>query len=404
MMSLRARKFGFACTGRTGPALRSLGLAVGLGLAAAPLSSDPGPAMATGRAVGILSANALIVAQDRRERRGGERQRHEGAARNPDRAIPFIDGHTHILGNTPRGEDYAGAANAALGIMDRYKVVRAVVMPPPFVAGKEGIHDDTELLAVARRHKGRFVVLGGGGSLNVMIHEAVARGTVDDALKARFTARAEKILADGAVGFGEMAALHFSLHPGHPFEMAPPDHPLFLLLAEIAARHRVPIDLHMEAVIAGRDIPVPVRGAPNPTRISANIAAFERLLDHAPDAVIIWDHLGWDNTGERTVALTRRLLKAHPNLMMNFKIGRAKLADNQPLQRGHGLGEEWRSLILEFPDRFFLGSDIKPTPPGDRRAASDETPEGVSHLLDFLPPDLAHKIAIDNPTRIFALE
>ncbi len=28
----------------------------------------------------------------------------------------------------------------------------------------------------------------------------------------------------------------------------PPDHPLFLVLAEVAAKYGIPIDLHMEAV------------------------------------------------------------------------------------------------------------------------------------------------------------
>ena len=50
----------------------------------------------------------------------------------------------------------------------------------------------------------------------------------------------------GAAGFGEMAAEHFS--GGTPYQFAPPDHPLFLLLADIAARHDVPIDQHMNAV------------------------------------------------------------------------------------------------------------------------------------------------------------
>jgi len=58
---------------------------------------------------------------------------------------------------------------------------------------------------------------------------------------------------------------------------------------------------------------------PNPDPIFANIAQFERLLDHNPQAHIAWLHAGWDLTGERTLALMRRLLKEHDNPMMSIK-------------------------------------------------------------------------------------
>lgn len=357
-------------------------------------------------------ARPLILVQRRRnqreeggkiERRGKRERRGEGGSEKRGRGVPFIDSHMHFIGDTRSGDDYDGAGDVATDTMDRNNILRSIVMPPPFTPGKSGKHDHEELLEAARRHKGRFAVLGGGGSLNVMIQEAVAKGAVDDALKAEFTARAEKILADGAIGFGEMAALHLSLREGHPFQMAPPDHPLFLLLAEIAQRHKVPIDWHMEAVAADRDIPEHIKGAPNPDRLSANIGAFERLLDHAPGATIIWDHLGWDNTGERTVALARRLLKAHPNLVMNFKVAGGSLTVNRALPKGGGLGDEWRVLILEFPDRFLIGSDVKTRPPNSR-SRTNESPRGVSRLLRELPPRVARQIAIENPKRVFHLD
>ena len=56
-------------------------------------------------------------------------------------------------------------------------------------------------------------------------------------------------------------------------------------------------------------LPSHLKSPPNPPRLHANIAAFERLLAHNPRAKIIWDHAGWDNTGYRTADLCRRLLK-----------------------------------------------------------------------------------------------
>ena len=50
------------------------------------------------------------------------------------------------------------------------------------------------------------------------------------------------------MGSGEMLALHLCMSKRHSCQIASPDDPLFLLLADIAARHKVPIDHHMEAV------------------------------------------------------------------------------------------------------------------------------------------------------------
>jgi hypothetical protein len=107
------------------------------------------------------------------------------------------------------------------------------------------------MVTSARAHGDRFAVLGGRGSLNAMIQDAITAGETSEKLRRKFEARAIAIIKDGAVGFGEMAAEHLSFFSEHPYESAPPDHPLFLLLADIAARLGVPIDLHMEARHAG---------------------------------------------------------------------------------------------------------------------------------------------------------
>jgi len=80
----------------------------------------------------------------------------------------------------------------------------------------------------------------------------------------------------GAAGFGEMAAEHFS--GGTPYQFAPPDHPLFLLLADIAARHDVPIDQHMNAVPRAMALPLDLSSPFNHSQLHENTSAFERLL------------------------------------------------------------------------------------------------------------------------------
>ncbi len=318
----------------------------------------------------------------------------------------IIDAHCHLLARfgppDMMEDDYPGAVGIALAAMDRAGVRLSVVMPPPFTPFQDHVFDAGDLAPVVCGHPDRFAFLAGGGSLNVMIQEAVAAGRTSPQLVKRFKAKAREILAQGARGFGEFAAEHFSLAPDHPYEYAPPDHPLFLLLADIAARAGVPIDLHLEAV--PRDMPLPpgLASPPNPPRLKANIAALERLLAHNRGANIIWAHLGWDNTGYRTPELCARLLAAHPNLYMSLKLTRRGLPPGRPLARGGRLKPAWLALFRRFPDRFIIGSDQFHLSPQIGRRLPKGLP-GVLALLDALPPELRQQIGRDNARRLFRL-
>ncbi len=315
----------------------------------------------------------------------------------------FIDGHAHILGKSgPNGgvdRSFETVAGGAFWVMDKAGVSLSVVMAPPFTAAQDGLFDVGELKEGVAGLGGRFVYLGGGGTLNVMIHEAVREGEVSADVRGAFENKAKAILASGAAGFGELAALHVSRRPKHPFMEAPPDHPLFLLLSDIAAASGVPIDLHMEAVVEDMPTPEKLNHAPNPATLSANIDAFEKLLAHNPKTQIIWAHAGWDNTGHRTVDLMRRLLAAHPNLFMSIKISRGSLSpETVPLDKRRKLRPEWLLLLSDFPDRFILGSDAK-----YRTGEGDRFKSGVKLLLDQLPIYLARRVGSDNPRALFSL-
>ena len=75
-------------------------------------------------------------------------------------------------------------------------------------------------------------------------------GRLQGLSKSNARSRAEELLRQGVVGFGELSIEHLSLpqSPVKDYEYAPADSPLMLLLADIAAQHNVPIDLHMEAL------------------------------------------------------------------------------------------------------------------------------------------------------------
>ena len=305
---------------------------------------------------------------------------------------PFVDVHTH-----PDPSDPARSVQAALRAMPAENAARIVFMPPPFTADDPGRYDAEAILPAVKGHADKLAVLGGGGSLNGMIQQSARTGDAGAEIQRKFKERAEELLRAGAAGFGEMTAEHFQ--GATAYQSAPPDHPLFLLLADIAAKHGVPIDLHMEALPQSIPLPAPLKSPPNPPQLRANIAAFELLLEHNPRAHIIWAHAGWDNTGYRTPGLCRRLLRTHPNLYMDLKIDPANPGKNSPLVGGASgaIKQEWLQLFREFPDRFVLGSDQHYPEP----ASSPQRWEAVVLLLNQLPDGVRQKIAMENAARLY---
>ena len=222
-------------------------------------------------------------------------------------------------------------------------------------------------------------------------------------MMASFAQRADVIGQGGALGYGEFAALHFSMGDDHPFEEVAPDHPLFLLLAEKASRYNIPIELHMEAAIADQYVARSLAGDyNNPTQIKGNIAGLERLLDHEPGAKIVWIHIGWDNTGDMTVTLLRSLLNRHPNLYLQIEISdnpASLYPDHEVVDEADTIRPEWLDLMTTFPDRFTLGSDAF-------YMRSDTFPDHIAPLDRFvqqLPEDLASQIGYENAQTIYSL-
>ena len=313
---------------------------------------------------------------------------------NAQSAITIVDTHTHLVRNA-RKERPAVLVSRALRAMDDYKIELAIILPPPFPPNHAGTYGRGELRPVARDNRSRFAFASGGEGLNPIIHK-VAPDKVTPEVIRDFQQEAETIVEAGAAGFGELTAEHFSSGQGnHPYESTRPDHPLFLILADIAARNGMPIDLHMEAVPQDMPFPRSARG-PNPESLKENISGFERLLAHNPNARIIWAHAGWDLTGERTVALMRSMLEKHPNLYMSIKLRTRGPQRTSPFDLYGGLRPDWLGMLRDYPDRFVIGSD----------QFFDDEFEALTlarKFVDALPPDLAHKIARENALRIYRL-
>ncbi|MDD9876628.1 MAG: amidohydrolase family protein [Magnetovibrio sp.] len=249
--------------------------------------------------------------------------------------------------------------------------------------------------------------MGGGGTLNPMIHDDSGDGHVDANLETRFVERSAKIIKLGAVGYGEVAVLHLAPYRGQQFELVNGDHPLFLKLADITARHDVVIDVHFDMVVEDMETPEWLPQPLNPPRLKRNLVAFERFLSHNRNARIVWAHLGSDFVGFRTPKRMRRMLRDHPNLYMSLRLGPGRVRSNHPIGRT-GIKGPWMRLFQDFPDRFVIGTDqifsiaggsLSNQHAKQRRVVRERT----NTFLSYLPNDLARKIAHENAMRIYKI-
>lgn len=319
----------------------------------------------------------------------------------------IIDTHGHIENGGRRGTDFRGSFNAALGRMDTSGIRRIIIMPPPMAAGTPGAYEIESYGSAIQAYAGRILFGGGGGSLNAMIQTSAPDAVTDD-LKKAFRTRAEQIVAAGAVVFGEIALHHLSLRPmgpQHPYERTSPDHPLLMLLADIAAEKNIPIDIHLDLV--PEDMNLPDRPALNPTNpavLKANMAAFERLLAHNRGARIVWAHAGTDPLGTRTPQIQRELLSRNPNLFMSLRLGATAPPPFIALDPGKKLKPLWLVLLRDFPNRFVIGTDFFHSPgSGSQRGPNEETLENYRAALAQMPAELAEAIAHGNAEKIYRL-
>ncbi len=289
------------------------------------------------------------------------------------------------------------AVRPALETMDRLEIARTLILPPPQPPGHRALHDFDSFLPLIRPHADRLGFLAGGGTLNPMLHRHVP---VTEAIKQDFTAMAERIIHAGAAGFGEITAHHVSYFPQHPYETVTADHPLLRLLADIAERHDVPIDLHLDPI--PRDMPTPPRLASrsnaNPAVLAANLDGFERLLGHNRGARIVWAHAGRDTLGTWTVALTRSLLERHPNLFLSLSMHPpfGVVFENSLLDAGGQANPAWIDLLRDFPDRAVIGSDFFHQPAGHDASTLPPPSVAVRRFVNALPGELATKVASQN--------
>lgn len=320
----------------------------------------------------------------------------------PTSGPKILDVHAHFLVN--RQEDARGAVQPALQTMDLLGIAKTLIMPPPQPAGFPAQYDYDYFLPVIRPYADRFGFLGGGGILNPLIHKGP---NVSDATRREFEAAGDRILAAGAAGFGEIAVHHISYFEQHPYEAVAADHPLLRLLADMAARHNVPIDLHMDPIPSDMAPPTRLRerATNNPRTFAANIDGFERLLTHNRAAKIVWAHAGRDSLGTWSVALSRGLLQRHANLFMSLSLHPpgGLVAENSLLGDGGQPNAAWIALIGEYPDRFVVGTDFFHQRAGRGGQTLPPPTAAIRRFVNALPPALGIKVAQENASRLYRI-
>jgi len=339
----------------------------------------------------------------------------------------FIDTHMHLhpvgldtamaggrrkidsSGRVSKTANLAAAAVNLISRMDQQRLSQALVVVVP--SAKESPEDSWRNMHTAvRQYPDRLHLLAGGAILGSMLKETKPENVTDE-IKERFRKEAEKLLSEGAVGFGEMISYHLCMTQRHSFKYTPPNHPLFLLLADIAAENDVPIDIHMEAIKKASAMPERLRKAcgQNPETLMPTIPDFEMLLRHNRKARIVWQHIGWDNTGQMQPALLRELLNDHPNLYLSMRIP-SKGVDNSGNPIPNRITDpdmkimpEWKKLIEDFSDRVMLGAD-EFIGPGEEKTTLAASFETTWALVDQLPGKLSAKIGWENARRVYHLQ
>ena len=321
---------------------------------------------------------------------------------------PMVDTHAHF--QTGKARDFAAALKTMLSKMDELQIARTLLMPPPITDDRPHIFFDIEDLQFAlKSHPGRVALLG-GSSLNVMLHHTPSQQVTPE-IESRFRARAKAILAQGAVGFGELAIHHLSLPvmgAQHPYESIPADHPLLLVLADVAAEHDVPIDLHMDLVPEQMPLPDTLRSQEqNPAVLEPNAESFKRLLGHNPKAKFVWSHVGFEPLLTRHPQRVRFWLREYPNLYMSFRLARGTQHPASALGPDGQVKPAWVALLAEFPDRFLLGSDSFYDRDGVARGGaepgSDQGLRALRSFINRLPPQVAKAVAHENALRLYKL-
>ena len=84
--------------------------------------------------------------------------------------------HNHLFARTgpaPSDIDFDGDLRSALSKMESFGIKKMFILPPPFPMNHPAKEEVNDFIPYLKKYRDRFGTVGGGGTLNVMIQEAV---------------------------------------------------------------------------------------------------------------------------------------------------------------------------------------------------------------------------------------
>jgi hypothetical protein len=301
---------------------------------------------------------------------------------------PLVDGHAHW-----------GGSFAPQAIIERYRASRVVaqVVMPRYLGVREDLPTtDEAVLAIAARYPGEIFVLAG---MQRPDFTHMDWNAPHDQAR-RILAEVDRKLAEGKVyGIGELLVRHWA-YAGDGGRIGPHaeidkgvDTVFFREVATVAMKHDVPLVIHME-------------GYPE------LVQQLDGVLREMPRLKLVWSH----GCGRLRPEVINDLIKRHSRLFCDLS--------NMTNTGGYGSGwpraeaftsmmekdgaflPAYRSLINDYPERFFIGMDVAHQSRWLMRGGNtfEVRIRRTRELLAQLPTQVAERLAYGNVMDLFRLK
>lgn len=302
----------------------------------------------------------------------------------------MINSHLHVLGNV--GEDLM------LEELSKANVEAAVLLPKFYRGGgpydgEDLTSSDEQVEALQKAHRQKFFPLIGLQRGELCNESAWSDAQLIRALVDEFD---KKLSTGNYYGAGELIVVHWSY--GKHAESTSKNKncselsqdissPLVESLLAVLKKHNKPLVIHME-------------GDP------ISVSRLKRVL--ALGSKVVWAH----NCGRSNPSVIREMLSAHSNLFCDlanmddrgfYGSGKPKLAEFSYLIMKDGvLDSNQKSLMIDYPNRFMVGSDVAHTE-GFRKSQVSKRLQRLRLMLGQVPLEVAERIAFRNAIDIFGL-
>jgi len=297
---------------------------------------------------------------------------------NPETAViapglPLADMHLH--------SDYTVSPTQTLHRMDQNNVPwggGGVLTWPQYVEGRRDVW-----MAYVRDLGARYLAFAGQSELNrvYQLGGAKAMASADDPGIKKFLAELEDDLkAKRIKGVGTYFVNNSNTDDRPAFRRkVRGDAPSLVAIYKLISEYGSVLRIHLEA---------------DPE----SMAQIEKVMSNDRRGIILWNQCGSNTTAEQVRALMAR----NRNLVCEFSwrfppVARPEFASRFIFDE-NGPKEEWLALMEDFPDRFMFGNDSHPD---DVYAAASQAVR--THLLPYLKPETARRIAYDNARKLFSL-